>query len=101
MLDSFNELIIKLQDNFDEFQQHLKDREIKITKQDLVSVTVNGTQEIVDIDIKLNNLEKKEDLENALKLAVNEAMMKVRGVVKDELGALIGDYDLDQFEGFF
>jgi len=63
MLGNFNELIMKLKDNFDDFQQHLKDRKIVITKQDLVSVTVNGMQEIIDIDIKFNNIRKKEDLE--------------------------------------
>ncbi|QSQ09544.1 Nucleoid-associated protein [Koleobacter methoxysyntrophicus] len=100
MFDNLNDLVKKFKDDLKSVQQHLKMKTVDIEKKGMVSIKANGLQEIVEVNIDPKAFESgiKQELETALKSAINEVIEKSRKMVKDEISGIAGDIDLDQFD---
>jgi DNA-binding protein YbaB len=99
VFDNLNDLVKKFKDDLKSVQQHLKMKTVDIEK-GMVSIKANGLQEIVEVNIDPKAFESgiKQELETALKSAINEVIEKSRKMVKDEISGIAGDIDLDQFD---
>jgi DNA-binding protein YbaB len=100
VFDNLNDLVNKFKDDLKSVQQHLKMKTVDIEKKGMVSIKANGLQEIVEVNIDPKAFESgiKQELEIALKSAINEVIEKSRKMVKDEISGIAGDIDLDQFD---
>lgn len=84
----------------------LKDRRIEGMSDDgLVTATVDIWFNVQSISINRDLVSKRTydlgTLEHTIRQAVNNAISKARGVLKEELGAVLGGRIPPQFSGFF
>lgn len=69
----------KMQRELQKAQEELNQKEFKISKNGMVTVTVMGSKEIkaIDIDKDAFDADNKEMVEEAIALAINEAFVKI------------------------
>jgi DNA-binding YbaB/EbfC family protein len=87
----------KMQSKMEKKQEEMKDKTVDASAGGgVVTVTVNGGQEVVDIDINPDVLDPDdvEMLEDLILAATNEAMRKVQDMMEDEMGQLAGGLNI-------
>lgn len=85
--------IQKLQKKLEELQKELEEKTVTVqVGGGMVTVTANGKQEIVSIEIEkeLLNPEEKEMLEDLILAGVNEALKRAKEMVETELAKVTG-----------
>ncbi len=87
----------KIQKKIEETQKMLEEKEITVqVGGGMVTVRVNGKQEIlgIEIDDELINPEEKEMLQDLIVAGVNEAIRKSKEMVEEELSKITGGLKL-------
>ncbi len=85
--------IQKMQKKLEETQKQLEEKTVTVqVGGGMVSVTANGRQEIISIEIdkELINPEEKEMLEDLIIAGVNEALKRAKEMVEEELSKITG-----------
>lgn len=83
----------RIQKKLEETQKQLEEKTVTIqVGGGMVTVTANGKQEIISIEIEdeLINLEEKEMLKDLIVAGVNEALKKSKEMVEEELAKITG-----------
>ena len=78
-------------------QNELGDKEVSsVVGGGMVSVTVNGRSEVVDLKIEPEVIDREdpEMLQDLLKAAVNDAMAQAREMTKDEMAKVTGGLNI-------
>jgi DNA-binding YbaB/EbfC family protein len=87
----------KIQKKLEETQKQLEEKTITVqVGGGMVTVTANGKQEIlsIEIDKELINPEEKEILEDLIIAGVNEALKRSKEMVEEELSKITGGLKL-------
>uniref|UniRef100_A0A7V4JPK9 Nucleoid-associated protein ENU91_02075 n=1 Tax=Thermodesulfobacterium geofontis TaxID=1295609 RepID=A0A7V4JPK9_9BACT len=87
----------KIQKKLEETQKQLEERTITVqVGGGMVTVTANGKQEIISIEIEkeLINPEEKEMLEDLIIAGVNEALKRSKEMIEEELTKITGGLKL-------
>ncbi len=87
----------KIQKKLEEVQKQLEERTITVqVGGGMVSVTANGKQEIISIEIEreIINPDEKEMLEDLVIAGVNEAIRKAKEMVEEEIAKITGGLKL-------
>ncbi|GAB6138950.1 YbaB/EbfC family nucleoid-associated protein [Halanaerobaculum tunisiense] len=87
----------KMQSKMSDMQEELADETLDASAGGgVVTVTVNGNQEVVDIDIDPDAVDPDdaEMLEDLILAATNEAMREMQEMVDQKMGQLTGGMDL-------
>lgn len=97
------DMVKKLQQNVNQVQEELKDEKIVVTSSDVITVTMNGQQDVVAIEInpKYLNSENAVLLQDLLVATLNNAATKSREVNQAALGKLSTDLNLPKIPGLF
>jgi len=83
----------KIQKKLEETQKQLEEKTVTVqVGGGMVSVTANGKQEIISIQIEdeLVNPEEKEMLEDLIIAGVNEALKRAKEMVEEEIAKITG-----------
>ena len=96
----------KIQKKLEETQKQLEEKTITVqVGGGMVTVTANGRQEIISIQIEneLINPEEKEMLEDLVVAGVNEALKRAKEMIEEELTKITGGLKIPglNFPGFF
>ena len=83
----------KLQKQAKEVKKKLENIHIE-AEQDDVKITIDGQQNVISVSIGESILNKKEDLENALKKAFNKAIKKSQEKAAAEMKDVMGSMGL-------
>ncbi|AIH03588.1 MULTISPECIES: YbaB/EbfC family nucleoid-associated protein [Thermodesulfobacterium] len=89
--------IQKMQKKLEEAQKLLEEKTVTVqVGGGMVTVTANGKQEILSIEIEkeLLNPEEKEMLEDLVLAGVNEALRKAKEMVEEEMAKITGGLKL-------
>jgi DNA-binding YbaB/EbfC family protein len=87
----------KIQKKLEETQKQLEEKTVTVqVGGGMVTVTANGKQEIISVEIEkeLINPEEKEILEDLIIAGVNEALKKSKEMVEEELTKITGGLKL-------
>jgi DNA-binding YbaB/EbfC family protein len=87
----------KMQSKMSDMQDELAEKKVDASAGGgVVTVTVNGNQEVVDIDIEPDAMdpEDPEMLEDLILAATNEAMRKVQEMVSEEMNKITGGMNI-------
>jgi DNA-binding YbaB/EbfC family protein len=87
----------KIQKKLEETQKQLEEKTVTVqVGGGMVTVTANGKQEIlsIEIDRELINPEEKEMLEDLIIAGVNEALKRSKEMVEEELSKITGGLKL-------
>ena len=87
----------QMQSKMSEMQEEMADKTVDASAGGgVVTVTVNGNQEVVDIDIEADAIdpEDPEMLEDLILAATNEAMRKVQEMVSEEMNKVTGGMNI-------
>jgi len=87
----------KIQKKLEETQKQLEEKTVTVqVGGGMVTVTANGKQEIlsIEIDKELINPEEKEMLEDLIIAGVNEALKRSKEMVEEELSKITGGLKL-------
>jgi len=87
----------KIQKKLEETQKQLEEKTITVqVGGGMVTVTANGKQEIISVEIEkeLINPEEKEMLEDLIIAGVNEALKRSKEMVEEELSKITGGLKL-------
>ena len=97
------EIVKKLQQNVNQVQEGLKDERIVVTSSDVITVTMNGQQDVMSIEInpKYLNAENAVLLQDLLVATLNNAATKSREANQAALGKLSTDLNLPKIPGLF
>jgi DNA-binding YbaB/EbfC family protein len=97
------EMVKKLQQNVNQVQEGLKDERIVVTSSDVITVTMNGQQDVMAIEInpKYLNAENAILLQDLLVATLNNAATKSRETNQAALGKLSTDLNLPKIPGLF
>lgn len=96
----------KIQKKLEETQKELEEKTVTVqVGGGMVSVTANGKQEIVSIEIEkeIINPEEKEILQDLIVAGVNEALKRAREMIEEEFSKITGGLKLPgglKFPGF-
>lgn len=96
----------KIQKKLEETQKQLEEKTVTVqVGGGMVTVTANGKQEIISIQIEdeLVNPEEKEMLEDLIVAGVNEALKRSKEMVEEEIAKITGGLKLPglNIPGFF
>jgi len=96
----------KIQKKMEEMQKQLEEKTVTVqVGGGMVTVTANGKQEILSIQIEdeLIKPEEKEMLEDLIVAGVNEALKRVKEMVEEELAKITGGLKIPglNLPGFF
>lgn len=96
----------KIQKKLEETQKQLEEKTVTVqVGGGMVTVTANGRQEIISIQIEdeLVNPEEKEMLEDLIIAGVNEALKRSKEMVEEEIAKITGGLKLPglNIPGFF
>jgi len=96
----------KIQKKLEETQKQLEEKTVTVqVGGGMVTVTANGRQEIISIQIEneLINPEEKEMLEDLVVAGVNEALKRAKEMIEEELTKITGGLKIPglNFPGFF
>lgn len=87
----------KIQKKLEEIQKELEEKTVTVqVGGGMVSVTANGKQEIISIEIEreIINPEEKEILQDLIVAGVNEALKKAREMIEEEFSKITGGFKL-------
>lgn len=87
----------KIQKKLEETQKELEEKTVTVqVGGGMVSVTANGKQEIISIEIEkeIINPEEKEMLQDLIVAGINEALKRAREMVEEELSKITGGLKL-------
>ncbi len=105
-LHQFLKEMQKIQKKLEETQKELEEKTVTVqVGGGMVSVTANGRQEIISIEIEkeIINPEEKEMLQDLIVAGVNEALKRAREMIEEELSKMTGGLKLPgglKFPGF-
>ncbi|HEA84072.1 MAG TPA: YbaB/EbfC family nucleoid-associated protein [Thermodesulfobacterium geofontis] len=96
----------RIQKKLEETQKQLEEKTVTVqVGGGMVTVTANGKQEIISIQIEneLINPEEKEMLEDLVVAGVNEALKRAKEMIEEELTKITGGLKIPglNFPGFF
>ncbi len=96
----------RIQKKLEETQKQLEEKTVTVqVGGGMVTVTANGRQEIISIQIEneLINPEEKEMLEDLVVAGVNEALKRAKEMIEEELTKITGGLKIPglNFPGFF
>ena len=96
----------KIQKKLEETQKQLEEKTVTVqVGGGMVTVTANGKQEIISIQIEneLRNPEEKEMLEDLVVAGVNEALKRAKEMIEEELTKITGGLKIPglNLPGFF
>ena len=96
----------RIQKKLEETQKQLEEKTVTVqVGGGMVTVTANGKQEIISIQIEneLINPEEKEMLEDLVVAGVNEALKRAKEMIEEELTKIAGGLKIPglNFPGFF
>ena len=96
----------RIQKKLEETQKQLEEKTVIVqVGGGMVTVTANGRQEIISIQIEneLINPEEKEMLEDLVVAGVNEALKRAKEMIEEELTKITGGLKIPglNFPGFF
>ena len=102
MLDNLGN-VMDLVKKVQEAQQNLQNEEISSSSGDVMTVVVNGQQDIVSIEINPNYLspENKLLLQDLLCATLNQAITKSRDLNQSAINKLTNDLNLPHVPGLF
>lgn len=97
------DMVKKLQQNVNQVQDELKSERIVMTSGDVITVTLNGQQDVVAIEInpKYLTAENAILLQDLLVATLNNAVTKSREVNQAALGRLSSDLNIPKIPGLF
>ncbi len=104
MMKQMQKQAVNMQKKMEEVQQDLKERVIDATSGGgMVTVHVNGKQEILSIKIDPEVIDPKDPqmLEDLILAAVSQAMKKAQEMYKDEMGKLTGGINIPGLPNLF
>lgn len=106
MLGNFGNMmnvIQKVQQNVSSLQEELREQRLSSASGDVVRVVVNGTQEIVAIDLNPTHLtaENQAMLEDLLIACLNDALNQSRKQSQSAMSQLAGEFNLPPIPGLF
>ena len=97
MLDKAKDLY-KLQKQARQIKKHLKNTHIE-AEHEGVTVTINGEQEVVKVEIADHALENKSKMENNLVTALNKAIKKSQQIGAEMMKDVMGDMNIPGLGG--
>jgi len=102
-LGNMMELVKKVQQNVDHVQDHLKSQHIEVSSGDVITLTVNGQQELISIEINTIYLSADNAvlLQDLLVATINNGLAKSRELQQTAMGKLAGDLNLPKIPGLF
>lgn len=102
-LGNMMDIIKNVQSNVHTIQSELQNERITSASGDVVSVIVNGQQDIISIDINPNYLlsENKLLLQDLLLACLNQAMAKSREINHTAMAKMAADMNLPHIPGLF
>ncbi len=102
-LGNMMDMIKNVQTNMREVQNNLQNERITSSSGDVVTVVVNGQQDIVSIDINASYLqsENKLLLQDLLTACLNQAMEKSRELNQAAMAKMAADLNLPSIPGLF
>ncbi|MDU2065804.1 MAG: YbaB/EbfC family nucleoid-associated protein [Sporomusaceae bacterium] len=97
------EMVKKLQQNVNEVQEKLKEERIVVTSGDALTVTMNGQQDLVTIELNPKYLspENAPLLQDLLVATINNAVEKSREISQSAVGQLSSDLNIPKIPGLF
>lgn len=102
-MGNFMEAVKRLQQNVNQVQEGLKDERIVVSSGDVITVTLNGQQDIIQIELNPSYLSAENAglLQDLLVATLNNAMTKSREANQAALGKLSADLNLPKIPGLF
>lgn len=106
LLENFGnmiDVIQKVQQNVSSIQENLRTKQLSSASGDVLQVIVNGTQEVVAIQLNPQYLqaENKSMLEDLLIACLNDALSQSRTQSQDAMSKLAGEFNLPSIPGLF
>lgn len=97
------DIIKKVQQNVDSVNEELKKERIEVSSGDVLTIILNGQQEMVSIEINPRYLtgDNAELLQDLLVATINNALTKSREVNQAAMGKLAGEMNLPKIPGLF
>jgi DNA-binding YbaB/EbfC family protein len=102
-LGNMMEIVKKLQQNVDNVQEQLKNERIVVSSGDVISLVVNGHQEIVSLEIAPKYLtpDNASLLQDLLVSTINSGLNKSRDLSQTAMSKLTGELNLPKIPGLF
>lgn len=102
-LGNMMDVIKRVQDNVQSIQSDLKNERVCSSSGDVVTVTVNGQQDIIAIELNPKYLAPENNLllQDLLSAALNNALAKSRELNQSAMSKLAGDLNLPNIPGLF
>lgn len=102
-MGNFMEAVKRLQQNVNQVQEGLKGERIVVSSGDVITVTLNGQQDIIQIELNPSYLSAENVglLQDLLVATLNNAMTKSREANQAALGKLSADLNLPKIPGLF
>lgn len=97
------EMVKKLQQSVDDLQDQLKNERITVTSSDIITLSVNGHQEIISLEISPKYLtpENAALLQSLLVSTINNGLAKSKELNQQAMSKLTGDLNLPKIPGLF
>lgn len=102
-LGNMMDLVKKVQSNVQDIQQGLQNERITASSADVVTVIVNGQQDVISIELNDKYLTPENALllQDLLAAAINDALSKSREMNQAAMSKLAGDLNLPNIPGLF
>ena len=102
-LGNMMDVIKRVQDNVATIQSDLKSERVSASSGDVVTVTVNGQQDVISIELNAKYLTPENQLllQDLLAAALNNAMANSRQLNQSAMSKLAGDLNLPNIPGLF
>lgn len=102
-LGNMMDVIKRVQDNVATIQSDLKSERVSASSGDVVTVTVNGQQDVISIELNAKYLAPENQLllQDLLAAALNNALANSRQLNQSAMSKLAGDLNLPNIPGLF
>lgn len=102
-LGNMMDVIKRVQDNVATIQSDLKSERVSASSGDVVTVTVNGQQDVISIELNAKYLAPENQLllQDLLAAALNSALANSRQLNQSAMSKLAGDLNLPNIPGLF
>lgn len=102
-LGNMMDVIKRVQDNVATIQSDLKNERVSASSGDVVTVTVNGQQDVIAIELNAKYLAPENQLllQDLLAAALNNALANSRQLNQSAMSKLAGDLNLPNIPGLF
>lgn len=102
-LGNMMDVIKRVQDNVQSIQSDLKSERVSASSGDVVTVTVNGQQDVISIELNAKYLSPENQmlLQDLVAAALNNALVQSRQLNQSAMSKLAGDLNLPNIPGLF